>query len=404
MRAYAALLLLPLIHACSDSSSNQQGSGFGGNNTTPDLNTSFNRTSLLADITDQVILPNLVQFQQRAQAQATAVEAMCNATTNNASNVTELTSQAQQRWQAAMNQWQQLEVMQIGPALDNDASLRNKIYSWPLVQSCAVDQDIGFFEASKNGGAAYDITRRTAPRRGLDALEYLLFNQNLNHSCSADRLAPANWNDRSEQERKVARCEFAVAAANDLSASATELLTKWQGNDGYGQSLKTANSALFDNEQAAVNRITDAMFYIDSITKDAKLAAPIGLQSNSCGNAACVDDIESSLSNNSINNIKHNLLGLQQLFTAGNDNNAGFDDFLAAVDAKTLADTMKTDIQAAIDLAEAFDSTLEQAVTNQPEKVQALHQAVKTVTDNLKSVFITYLALELPQTSAGDAD
>jgi len=146
------------------------------------------------------------------------------------------------------------------------------------------------------------------------------------------------------------------------------------------------------------------MFYVDSITKDAKLAAPIGLSTNSCGSASCVDDIESRLSANSVSNIKHNLIGLQKLFIAGDENNAGFDDFLTEVDAEALANTMKQDIQSAIDVADGFMLSLETAVTTEPEQVQELHQAVKAVTDNLKSVFITYLALELPQTSAGDAD
>ena len=404
MRAYAALLLLPLIQACSDSTSTEQGSGFGGGNTTPDLNTEFNRSLLLSDVTDKVIVATIESFDQQSQAQTAAINGMCEAIIANSSDVTSQTQAAQEAWRATMDQWQQLEVMQVGPVLTNDANLRNKIYSWPVVQSCAVDQDVGFFEAGNISGTAYDISRRTSPRRGLDALEYLLFNDNLNHSCSLDRLAPEGWNERPEQDRKVARCQFAVEAAKDLESSAKELVEAWQGDNGYAQILKTANSDYFDSEQAAINRITDAMFYIDSITKDAKLAAPIGLQNNSCGNAACTDDIESLISNNSISNIKNNLIGLQKLFIAGDEENAGFDDFLTEVDAAELAATMKQDIQAAIDAADSFPTTLEQAVTADPESVQALHQAVKTVTDNLKSVFITYLALELPQTSAGDAD
>lgn len=404
MRAYAALLLLPLIQACSDSSSSEQGPSFGGGTSTPDLNTQFNRSLLLSDVTDKVLVTTIEAFEQQAQAQVAAVSSMCEAIVSNSSDVSALTESAQQDWRSTMDQWQQLEVMQIGPVLTNEANLRNKIYSWPVVQSCAVDQDVGFFEAGNVSGTSYDISRRTAPRRGLDALEYLLFNDNLNHSCSADRLAPAGWNERPEQERKVARCQFAVEVAKDLESSAQELNQAWQGENGYAQALKSADSDLFEDEQAAINRITDAMFYVDSITKDAKLAAPIGLQNNSCGNAACVQDIESRLSANSINNIKNNLIGLQKLFIAGDEENAGFDDFLVEVDAAELATTMKQDIQNAIDAADNFSVTLEQAVTANPEQVQALHQAVKTVTDNLKSVFITYLALELPQTSAGDAD
>lgn len=404
MKPYLAILLLPLVQACSDSTSSEQGNGFGGGNTNTDLQTDFNRSLLLADIADKTIVPSLETFKQFTADQVTQVANMCAAVKSESADQQVSTEQAQNAWRDAMNQWQQLEVMQIGPATANDATLRNRIYSWPLVQSCAVDQDVGFFEAGEVSGSAYDISRRTAPRRGLDALEYLLFNQDLNHSCSADRLAPAGWNERTEQERKVARCEFAEAVAQDLDNSANDLLMAWQGDTGYANTLKTADSSVFDDEQAAVNTITDAMFYVDSITKDAKLAAPIGLQNNSCGNAACVDDIESTWSANSVANIKNNLIGLQKLFIANAEDNAGFDDFLTAVDAAALADTMKQDIQSAIDLADSFEGTLEDAVVNQPERVQELHQAVKAVTDNLKSVFITYLALELPQTSAGDAD
>lgn len=407
MRPYAALLLLPLIHACSDDSSSNAGSAFNGgnsNNNNNNITNDFTRSALLTDVTDHVIVSTIDTFQQQTQTQSVAVAAMCESVVNNTSEQTALTDAAKQSWRDTMNQWQQLEVMQIGPLLDNDASLRNKIYSWPVVQGCAVDQDVGHFETGSISGTPYDISKRTAPRRGLDALEYLLFNDNLAHSCSADRLAPEGWNERDEQERKVARCQYAVEVAKDLANSSQELVEEWQGNDGYATKLKTADANLFDDEQAAVNSITDAMFYLDSITKDAKLAAPIGLSSNSCGSAACVDDIESKLSANSINNIKNNLIGLQKLFIANDEANSGFDDFLTAVEAEALGVTMKQDIQAAIDAADNFTGTMEDAVTNDPEKVQTLHQAVKSVTDNLKSVFITYLALELPQTSAGDAD
>ncbi len=405
MKPYAALLLLPLVQACSDSSSSEQGSGFdSGTTTPPDLTTEFNRSQLLADVTDQAIIPTIESFQQLSQTQAVSVQAMCEAIVSGAENTADLTAEAQTSWRSAMDQWQQIEVMQIGPLLDNDASLRNRIYSWPVVQNCAVDQDVGYFEEGEISGQPYNITQRTSPRRGLDALEYLLFSENLDHSCSADRLAPAGWNERSEQERRVARCEFATEVAQDLANSATTLVDEWQGNAGYANTLKSADADHFDDEQAAINTITDAMFYVDSVTKDAKLAAPIGLGANSCNNAACVQDIESNISANSISNIKQNLIGLQKLFIAGDEANAGFDDFLVAVEASELADTMKQDIQEAIELADSFPLTMEEAVTTQPERVQELHQAVKDVTDNLKSVFITYLALELPQTSAGDAD
>ena len=394
-----------LLTACSDDINSEAGADFNDGNKEPTVTTDFNRNALLTDIADQVIVPTIQSLVDQANVQTLAVDAYCEATKNSESDAAEKASTAKQEWRNTMNIWQQVEIMQLGPLLDNDSSLRNKMYSWPIVNHCTVDQDVGHFELGIFAGRDYDITTRTDTRRGLDALEYLLYNDNLAHSCSKDSLAPDNWDQRPAQERVEARCSYASEVALDVENSAKELLTAWQGDSGFAQSLKNAaDSNKFDDEQDAINRITDAMFYIDSVTKDAKLAAPIGLSSNSCGNASCVEDIESRLSQHAIENIKYNLIGLQKLFIANDESNNGFDDFLTAVDAETLAQTMKQDIQSAIDAANAFNLDFEQAVVNQPEQVQNLHQAVKVVTDNLKSVFITYLALELPITSAGDAD
>lgn len=400
-----ALLLSIALVGCSDGLESESGTDFNDGTTDENVTTEFNRKALLVDVTDKVIVPTISTFVTEAEQQKQITGQLCQAIANNDADKADKRSAAKQAWQNTMDVWQQLEVMQVGPVLVNDATLRNKIYSWPIVNSCTVDQDVGYFEAGEFAGRDYDITKRTHTRRGMDALEYLLFSDNLNHSCNSDSLAPDNWDQRTEQERELARCLYAEEVSKDVENSANELLSEWQGEDGYALTLKNAaDGVTFDDEQDAINRITDAMFYIDSITKDAKLAAPIGLSSNSCGNAACADDIESRLSQHAVQNIKNNLVGLQKLLIANDESNNGFDDFLTAVDAESLATTMKQDIQAAIDAADAFSADYEHAVLNQPEQVQALHQAVKTVTDNLKSVFIVSLALKLPDTSAGDAD
>jgi predicted lipoprotein len=400
-----AILLSFTLVACSDDITSEAGADFNDGTTDKNVTTEFNRKALLTDVTDQVLVPTINSFVDVSGQQKQTTGEMCQAIANNSADKADKISDAKQAWRDAMDVWQQLEVMQIGPVLQNDATLRNKIYSWPVINACTVDQDVGYFEAGEFAGRDYDIASRTHTRRGLDALEYLLFAPSLNHSCSSDSLAPNNWNQRSEQERELARCLYAEEVAKDIESSANELLSEWQGDSGYALALKNAAEGVnFDDEQDAINRITDAMFYVDSITKDAKLAAPIGLSSNSCGNAACAEDIESRLSQHAVQNIKNNLIGLQKLFVANDENNNGFDDFLKAVDAESLATTMKQDIQAAIDAADAFSTDYEQAVLNNPDQVQNLHQAVKTVTDNLKSVFIVSLALTLPTTSAGDAD
>ena len=54
-------------------------------------------------------------------------------------------------------------------------------------------------------GQPFNIANRTPSRRGLAAIEYLLFNEQLNHSCTTST-QPENWDNQTDEYRKVARC------------------------------------------------------------------------------------------------------------------------------------------------------------------------------------------------------
>ncbi|WP_199611152.1 imelysin family protein [Flocculibacter collagenilyticus] len=403
-----ALIALFAISGCGESTSSSEGSQF--RTSSNDNTTTFDKKAMITQIVDQVITPTFTDFKALTEAQVSATLAYCDAAKSNTDNIAALKEAAQQSWQNAMNTWQQIEVMQVGPLLTDGSKLRNKIYSWPLVGHCAVDQDVAHFENGEINGVPYDITRRTDTRRGLDALEYLLFNESLAHSCSSDALAPSGWNARPEAERLAARCSFAVEVANDLTHSANELLTEWTAQDGFAAQLTSAgenSNTLFPTANDAINHISDSLFYIDSVTKDAKMAVPIGLQDNSCNLAPCINDIESTLSANALSNIKNNLIGFSHLFLGHRQNatdGLGFDDYLIAADAANAAQEMQANINAAIEAIDSAEHSFQHMIINDQQKAQDLHQHVKNVTDQLKTVFITTLALDLPETSAGDND
>ena len=413
LKVNTAILISALaLTACGDSVTSSAGSEFNGGtdagNGTGSGTITFDKTQMLVDLTDQVFVPAITNFESMSRDQITAINTYCDALIEEQSIDTALLIDAQNSWKQAMTSWQTIEVMQVGPLVSNDAQLRNELYSWPVTNQCAVDQDVGFFEDGSIAGSDYDISRRTVSRRGLDALEHLLFNDTLNHSCSSDDFAPSGWNQRPELERQIARCEYAVEVATDLNNSAQTLVNKWtnNGDSSYADVLKNAETnGEFDSIDAAINTISDALFYIDKITKDAKLGAPVGLIANSCGTATCIDDLESPFASHSLANIRANMVAMQQVFFGGTAaTHIGFDDYLVAVNAADLADTMSNDIQAMIDAIDQFEGDFNDAVVNDPAKVQALYEDIKKVTDNLKSAFITFLSLQLPASSAGDAD
>lgn len=401
-----------LVSACGESTSSSNGPDFGTTpapTPTPNPDTNFNQQALLENITDNIITPVFEQFSTVAAEQIPAITSYCqmeaNAAESNATSEQVATSRdaAKAAWRNAMNVWQQAEVMKVGPLADNDGLLRNKIYSWPVVNSCSVDFEVVNFRIGVVNGQPYNIANRTPSRRGLAAIEYLLFNEQLDHSCTTST-QPENWNNQTDEYRKIARCEFAVEAANDVNNSAQQLISEWSGSDGFANKLKAAgsNGNQFSTELEAINRISDGMFYLDTFTKDAKLATPLGLQANSCGSQACPEDVESEYSHHSMNNIENNLLAFQKLLTG--DAGIGFIDYLIDVDDQDTADVMSSGIQLAIDGVQSYQNTLAETLVNNEAQVTQTHTDVKAVTDKLKIDFITSLSLELPVTSAGDND
>ena len=410
----ATAVSLALV-GCGESSSSSQGSGFGGGsdngNGSDGGNITFNEQQMLVNLTDNVLTPTFEAFAAQSIQQQQAVSDYCGLVESSADAalIAEARTAAQSSWRTTMDSWQQVEVMQVGPLSADFNALRNHVYSWPVTNSCSVDQDVVFFREGNINGTPYDISRRTDTRRGLDSLEYLLFNDSLAHSCSSDSGAVANWNAQDEQSRLLERCRFAVEVAGDVVNSGESLISQWQGDNGAAASFKTAGSAgnAFESAHAAVNAISDAMFYIDSQTKDAKLAQPLGIAANGCGDDSCLDAVESPLSQHSLMNVINNLKALEKLYLGRNnegDTALGFYDFMVDLDDKAGADQMAADITAAIAAAEAIEASLLSTLQTNPDEVSNLHAAVKRITDQMKTNYITLLSLELPATSAGDND
>ena len=409
-----ALASVFIISACGEDTSSSSCEGF---NNSQDTNTDFDQGKLITSIIDKVITPTYEEFSTLADMQQKAIADYCQQETafdNNDSTeqlVADAKLLAKESWHTAMNSWQQAEMMQFSQFLI-DGGLRNNIYSWPTQNSCGVDLDVTYFKAGSVNGQPYNIATRTASRKSMVALEYLLFNDNLAHSCTGSTV-PTQWNNQTEQYRKIARCEFSSEVASDIVNNADELLAAWLGSDGnggYAAKLKSAGTvgSDFATQHEAVNKLSDAIFYLDKYTKDGKLAKPLGLFSNECGAQACPEAVESKYANHSITNITNNLQALKMFMqgslTADEADSLGFSHYLIDVGDEVTANIINEHVELAIEDTKNYQASLATTLATDSDKVLASHGEVKNITDKLKSDFITSLALELPKTSAGDND
>jgi predicted lipoprotein len=204
-----------------------------------------------------------------------------------------------------------------------------------------------------------------------------------------------------------ARCKLAHALATDVAAQAVALHTAWRADGGnYVGVLSTAGSSgsSISSAHEGVNRVSDGLYYVDRIVKDMKLAEPAGIAANVCATVQmpCLPEVELLLSDRASFAIRANLQTLRQVFT-GVDG-PSFDDFLRAVGQDALADRMTANLDAAIAKANALPDSFATTVQTDRDLVVQTHAAITLFTDDLKSQFLTVLALDIPDDVAADND
>lgn len=312
---------------------------------------------------------------------------------------------ARAAFHVAMDAWQVNEVMQIGPASSSmnpgGGDLRDQIYAWPLTSRCATEETL----VAK--GYVTNIAAQLINRRGLAAVEYLLFYEGSATACPASSPIVANgtWAALSQTEREERRWAYALAATIDVRLRADALVQKWEG--GFQATLTSAgpSNGLYKTQLAAINAMSNALFYVEHEVKDMKLARPIGLRG--CATPPCLDLLESQHAARSKANVKANLDGFRRIFQGcqANHEGPGFDDLLISVGA----DAMSARMIAAADASETALAAIEEAdlgpaLTTDPASVRALYDAIKAMTDILKTEVPGVLDLEVPKSLEGDND
>jgi uncharacterized protein len=342
-------------------------------------------------------------FLGKAQALADAVAAL------EASPSAQTQSTARDQFRAAMTEWQRSEPLQFGPAASRlnlgGQDLRDAIYSWPLISRCAVEEQLvsqGYLQST--------FSTTLLHRRGLDALEVLLFEESDQTECPSTStiVEQGTWAAISTEERNARRRAYASWVAKDVRSRAEALVQAWAPEGGnFTESFKTAGqgSTVYKTSQLALNAVSDALFYLEREVKDSKLASPLGLRD--CGAPTCLHTVESRLAKLSKANVAANLETARALLQGCEPAHAGlaFDDLLISKDQGPLAQSL-LDKLTAVDqaLAAIPEDDLEAAIVAQPALVTALYNQLKVLADQLKTEFVSVLDLELPQSLEGDND
>jgi predicted lipoprotein len=376
--------------------------GCGGESGQPDaIADNFDRNALLAHLGEHVLLPIHATFDTRANALPAAIAAHCDALDAGTPGTT--LDAARAAWREAIDTWERAEQLLIGPAAMDNKALRDRIYAWPLLAPCDVDRDVASRWADP---ASYDISTKLQRQRSLLAIEYLLFPQTDAHSCA---IAPSGW-DGLGTDLPRARCRLAHVLATDVAAAATTLHTAWRADGGnyVGELARAGKGSSIASAHGAINQVSDAFFYVDRMVKDMKLAEAAGIAVNACGTVQepCVREVELRFADRASFAIRTNLVTLREAVTGTTPtaDGPGFDDFLIAVGQPDVAARMTAELDDAIAKANALPDSFLTALTTDYAAVVAAHAALKLFTNDLKSQFLTLLALDIPDDVASDND
>lgn len=362
----------------------------------------FSKAAFLRQVADCAVA-RYQDFEIHAVALDEAARANLVAPSDEAANA------VKNAWLAANASWQIAEMFRFGPAArtaDEDAGaqeLRDQIYAWRFGGRCPVETALvdELYTTSNFGSSLIS-------NRGLGAVEYLLFYPGSDNQCPDYSAINKNgtWAALGAAQIAERKRAYAEAVTRDVLYNTRKLLEAWDPAHGNFRKKLTqpGNGSVYPNEQEALNSVWHGIFYIEKEVKDYKLGIPLGV--SECANGLCPEALESRYANVSTANIRQNYLGFRRLFQGCGRNytGLGFDDWLDAIGASDLRGRMLTALDGAQRAIDALDPPLEISITQSTDRVWDVYNALKQLTDLLKSEFVTVLDLELPAGAGSDND
>ncbi len=245
MKRFLGIIALVLFaYACSSDDSDNP---TGGPDPTP---SSFDRTALLENWADNIIVPGYVDFQSKVNTLQTETAAFVG----NSNDLTAIRA----AWLDAYTTWQRVSMFENGPA--ETVGLRLNVNIFPA--------NVTTIETNIASGS-YDLalsSNRAA--KGFPALDYLLF------GIGADEATILSIYNGAEGDLYKQYLQDIVA---DMQTLITTVLNEWQG--GFRDAFVNNNGS---SSTASVDRlVNDYIFYYERHLRAGKMGIPGGVFSGS---------------------------------------------------------------------------------------------------------------------------
>ncbi len=292
------------------------------------------------------------------------------------------------------------------------------MYSWPETKSYNTDLRIANF-AAKNR----EIKLGSNSVKGLDILEYLVFDEDYMITCRQGRKCKRNvikWNSKDKASRVKDRCAYMNLIIAETLTYTEGLSVRWNPDDS-SYITEALRNGVYGNLNQTVKVFSDALFYFEKNVKDKRVGVPSGLN-DECEKDSCPEKSEHTFANFSIQSILASLKGLKTLLNGtqvltGKDG-VGFDDYLITTgNAKVYIDLDNSLNKAISNFKKYLSTNVKDLSTNinasacsrtnnnqREEVICALYSDLKEVADIMKGEFLAALKIQAPRQVQGDND
>lgn len=321
---FVLVLSIGLLFSCKDKK--------GGE----DEKVTFNKGAMLENVSANIILPSLMQFETEITDLKSSFVTFKSAPTN--ANLDEVKMQ----WKASYLTWQTLKIFDFGPI--RNIGFKSATGTYPV--------DASKIESNINSGTYNLSAVSNLDAVGLNALDYLFFNTN----ALTEFQTNAEYADYTEEViRKIYNETQSVVSA-------------WTSYEAaFNASVGTSSTSAFSEFVNEFNRDYE-------LAKTAKIGIPIGKANLGLSNPEYVEARYSGISFEllieSIKALKATYNG--ESFGSG-ITGLGFSDYLVNLEKTSLDDIINNKFDLILTSAEDFNMTLEEAI-NDPSKSSQLDE------------------------------
>lgn len=347
MTRYIYMLFVLFFFACDDAESEKG-------------KVNFDREAMLTNMADGLIIPAFTDFQDKVAAMHEAIQ------TFTATPDLNRLQEARSRMVSAWKTWQYVAYFEFGPAME--ANLRNNVNIFPA-DSAQIDQNIT--------AGTYDLnTASNVDAKGFPALDYLLFGVAGTEQAIVDYYTDAQaGNSRTTYLRDIS------AQINTL---ASQVLEGWQ--DYRTTFVASLGTEVGSSTGLLVNELN---YQYDIDIKNGKIGIPAGKKS--LGTTLPLK-VEAYYSGNSLELAIAGLNAFKAIFTGttyeGQQNNAGLDDYLNALDAQyngqALSEAIVNQVNLGIEATKDIPQPLSEAVDTHPEEVDNAYLEIQRLVALIK--------------------